>query len=67
MTQTTTRTEVSEAEAADRVAFADGVLGAAGHEVTDPQLREIGRRFAREEISIEEAMALSDQVIFGRS
>lgn len=30
----------TEAEAADRLAFADAALGAAGHEVTDPYLNE---------------------------
>ncbi len=58
--------QVSETEAAERLAFADAALGAAGHEVTDPYLREIGERFARGELTIEEAGKLSDQHILGR-
>lgn len=56
----------TKAEAADRVAFADAALGAAGHEITDPYLRDIGERFARGVISIEEAGELGDRHIFGR-
>ncbi|MDO5676336.1 MAG: antitoxin VbhA family protein [Propionibacteriaceae bacterium] len=47
--------EVSYEEAS---AFADGVLGAAGHQVSDPELREISRRSFEGEISSEEAVAL---------
>lgn len=37
--------------------FADGALGAAGHEVTDPTMRELLERVARREITAEEAVA----------
>lgn len=62
----TETTRYTEAEAADRLAFADAALGAAGHEVTDPVLNEIAARFARGEISIEEAGELGDWHILGR-
>lgn len=62
----TTAARYSEAQAADRLAFADAALGAAGHEVTDPYLNEVAARFARGEITIEEAGALSDRHVLGR-
>lgn len=65
-TTSTKTTRYTEAEAADRLAFADAALGAAGHEVTDPVLNEIAARFARGEISIEEAGELGDRHILGR-
>lgn len=37
--------------------FADGALGAEGHQVADPVLRDVLWRFARGELSIEEALA----------
>lgn len=55
----------TEAEAVDRLAFADAALGAAGHEVTDLYLNEVAARFARGEITREEAWALGDQHILG--
>lgn len=55
----------TEAEAAERLAFADAALGAAGHEVTDPYLNEVAARFARGELTIEEAQVLSDRHILG--
>ena len=48
---------VDAAEVERRMSFADGALGAAGHEVTDPTLRELSRGVARGEISAEEAIA----------
>lgn len=48
---------VSEAEIARRMSFADGALGAAGHEVTDPELRALLREVAAGTISAEEAIA----------
>ncbi|MPV50854.1 hypothetical protein GCG21_12710 [Pseudactinotalea sp. HY160] len=59
-------TRYTEAEAADRLAFADAALGAAGHEVTDPYLLAVGERFARGEISIEEAGELGRRHVLGR-
>lgn len=56
---------VTEAEAVDRLAFADTALGAAGHEVTDPHLNEVAARFARGELTMEEAGALSDRHVLG--
>lgn len=46
---------LTEEEVEARLAAADGVLGAAGHRVTDPVMREIVRRKIRGEISDEEA------------
>lgn len=65
-TETTGTARYTEAEAADRLAFANAALGAAGHEITDPVLNEIAARLARGEISIEEAGALGDRHILGR-
>jgi hypothetical protein len=58
--------QVSETEAADRLAFADAALGAAGHEVTDPYLNELARRQALGEISGDEARELGRKYIIGR-
>lgn len=49
------RKKLSEAEIDRRMAMADGVLGAAGHEVTDPASRDIIRRKIAGEITPEEA------------
>ena len=46
---------LTEEEVEARLAAADGVLGAAGHRVTDPVVRDIVRRNIRGEISDEEA------------
>lgn len=51
--------EISEAEIARRIAFADAALGAAGHEVTDPVLRDLTRQVAAGTISADEAIARS--------
>lgn len=56
----------SDADVAARLDFAAGALGAAGHEVTDPGLVSLIQRFARGEISIEEAGRLGDQLAAGR-
>lgn len=67
MAKTVTRpAQFTEAEAADRLAFADAALGAAGHEVTDPYLNELARRQARGEISGDEARELGRKHIIGR-
>lgn len=39
--------------------FADGALGAAGHQVTDPVLLDLSRRMYEGEISSEAAMELA--------
>ncbi|EYT63970.1 hypothetical protein H489_0109885 [Curtobacterium flaccumfaciens UCD-AKU] len=55
---TTPRTgQVSPAEADRRVDFADAALGAAGHQVTDPILREYSRRVAEGTMTAEDAIA----------
>ena len=56
----------AEAEAAERLAFAQAALGAAGHEVTDPYLTDVLARHARGEISGDEARELSRAHIIGR-
>jgi hypothetical protein len=56
----------TEAQAADRLTFAEAALGAAGHQVTDPYLNDVAARFARGEITIEEAAELSDRHILAR-
>lgn len=43
--------------------FADGALGAAGHAVTDPVLRSLAERFARGELTFEEAYAAGQEHI----
>ncbi|MGV8883574.1 MAG: hypothetical protein ACOH19_15620 [Rhodoglobus sp.] len=48
---------VDEAEVKRRLSFADGALGAAGHEVTDPTLLELGRLVADGTLTAEEANA----------
>jgi hypothetical protein len=58
MSITTPRTGlVSPAEADRRVEFADAALGAAGHQVTDPILREYSRRVAEGTMTAEAAVA----------
>lgn len=67
MAEATTReTRFTKEQAADRLAFADAALSAAGHQVTDPYLNEVAARFARGEITIEEAAELSDRHILDR-
>lgn len=67
MTVTHARTApaVDEAEIERRMSFADAALGAAGHQVTDPELRAISRRLAAEEISGDEAAALVKEHLLG--
>ena len=61
----THKARFTEAEAADRLKFANAALGAAGHQVTDPYLNEIAAQFARGEITFEEAAELGDRHILG--
>lgn len=49
---------VDETEVERRMSFADAALGAAGHEVTDPALRELRRRSIRGDITTDETIAL---------
>lgn len=48
----------TEAEITQRLAAVDGVNGAAGHELEDPQLRELLRKRVAGEITSEEYRAL---------
>jgi hypothetical protein len=48
---------IEEAEIERRMSFADAALGAAGHEVADPALRELRRSSIRGDISPDEAIA----------
>lgn len=56
---------VSDREAERRMAFADAALGAAGHEISDPALREIRRRVIRGELTAEEGIASAVERIDG--
>jgi len=58
--------QVSEADVARHLSFADGALGAAGHEVTDPYLRELVERQVRGELTGEEARALGVKHVLAR-
>ena len=57
ITHARTAPAVDEAEVERRMSFADAALGAAGHEVTDPTLRELNRQVAAGTLSAEEAIA----------
>jgi hypothetical protein len=48
---------VSEAEIERRISFADAALGAAGHGVADPALRDLSRQVAAGTLTAEEAIA----------
>lgn len=56
---------VSEAEIERRMSFADAALGAAGHEVTDPEVRAISRRVAAGDLTGDEATALVKEHLLG--
>jgi hypothetical protein len=58
--------QASEADVARHLSFADGALGAAGHEVTDPYLRELAERQVRGELTGEEARALGVKHVLAR-
>lgn len=58
--------QASEADVARHLSFADGALGAAGHEVTDPYLRELVERQVRGELTGEEARALGVKHVLAR-
>ncbi|WP_431031225.1 hypothetical protein [Plantibacter sp. RU18] len=60
------RPSVTQVEASRRLQFADGALGAAGHAVTDPTLRDLGARVARGEMTVEDALAASLEHIDAR-
>lgn len=52
---TAARTETAKADA--RIAFADAALALAGHQVTDPVVRGLMGRVARDEMTGEQAVA----------
>jgi len=54
------------AEVKERLDFADGALGAAGHEVTDPQLNELARRVAAGTLSADAAVSQTISIITSR-
>ena len=56
----------TEADARERIAFAEAAWALAGHEVTDPYLNDLAARQARGELSGEEARQLGLQHITGR-
>jgi hypothetical protein len=53
--------QLSGTDVACHLSFADAALGAAGHEVKDPYLRELVERQVRGDLSGEEARALGVQ------
>jgi hypothetical protein len=65
ITHARTAPAVDEAEIERRMSFADAALGAAGHEVTDPELRAISRRVAAGEVTGDEAAALVKAQLLG--
>jgi hypothetical protein len=52
---TTTRTAIVDAD--ERIAFADTALAMAGHQVTDPAVRDLMGRVARDEMTGDQAVA----------
>ncbi|MGL5929314.1 MAG: hypothetical protein ACRCY8_10280 [Dermatophilaceae bacterium] len=50
-------TQPTQEEIDDRLAFADAALALAGHEITDPVLRDIVEQAARHELTGDEARA----------
>lgn len=57
MTRSTTIPRAAIVEAEDRVAFADAALAVAGHQVTDPAVRDLMGRVARDEMTGDQAVA----------
>lgn len=49
-------TLVDEEVVAERMAFVDGAMGAAGHQVTDPAVRSLVERVARNEMTGDQAV-----------
>lgn len=47
------------------MSFADAALGAAGHEVTDPIVRDLARRVAAGEVTGDEAAARVKEQLLG--
>lgn len=59
-------TRVPQGEAACRIQFADAALAVAGHEITDPALRELTRQVAAGEITAEDAIREGTTLIDAR-
>ena len=57
MAHTIATTQPASAVVDERLAFADAALALAGHEVTDPALRSLMERVARDELTADEAVA----------
>jgi len=57
---------IDEREVERRMSFADAALGAAGHEVADPEVRAISRRVAAGQITGDEAAALIKAYLLSR-
>ncbi len=57
MAQATPAPQMTWAETDEHLAFAEAALAVAGHEVTDPALRDIVERAARHELTGDEAIA----------
>lgn len=57
MARTITAARSAQAKVDERLAFADAALALAGHEITDPTLRDIVERAARRELTGDEARA----------
>ncbi|WP_103064048.1 hypothetical protein [Actinomyces qiguomingii] len=65
MSVNVTITQVEEAEVQERIAFADAALALAGHEVTDPFVRDLVIRVARGEMTGDEAVGVARRHIQG--
>ncbi|QPK81017.1 hypothetical protein G7Y41_08215 [Schaalia sp. ZJ405] len=57
MAQSAVIADVAKSDAKERIAFADAALALAGHEVTDPVVRDLMGRLARDEMTGDEAVA----------
>jgi hypothetical protein len=62
----TIQATIAPVEVEQRLAFADAALALAGHEVTDPELRELRRRAIRGEMTTDAAIAAGVALIDGR-
>jgi hypothetical protein len=62
-TATVARTETADGEAV--IAFADAALALAGHEVTDPAVRALMGRVARQELTGDQAVAALRRLVQG--
>ncbi|MDQ1250142.1 MAG: hypothetical protein QG597_4521 [Actinomycetota bacterium] len=62
MTQAPIRPGTVDDQMAAALALADGALGAAGHEMSDPVIREIWTRVASREITGDQAVKEIDEL-----